>query len=116
MADLEARVSSLERAMAIVKERTGRHDEELANIPELIKVEFRLANSRTARLAQDLSDFNTDTEQRFDRLESKFDKLESKFDAVTSKVDGLSSTVDGLPKIVADIMREVLDERDRRRR
>ena len=52
MADLEARVAVLEREMAIVKERTGRHDEELANIPDLIKVEFRLANSRTARLAR----------------------------------------------------------------
>ena len=41
MADLEKRVEALEREIAIVKERTGRHDEELANIPELIKVEFR---------------------------------------------------------------------------
>ena len=69
MADLEKRVEVLEREMAIVKVRTGRHDEELANIPELIKVEFRLANSRTSRLAQDVADFKVDTEQRFNRLE-----------------------------------------------
>ena len=74
MADLEARETVLEREMAIVKERTGRHDEELTNIPELIKVEFRLANSRTARLAQDVSDFKTDTELRFNRLDQRFDR------------------------------------------
>ena len=98
MADLEKRVEALEREMAIVKERTGRHDEELANIPELIKVEFRLANSRTARLAQDVADLKVDTEQRFNRLEKK--------------VDGLISD---LPKIVGDVVREVLNERDRRK-
>jgi predicted nucleic acid-binding Zn-ribbon protein len=101
MADLEARVAVLEHEMAIVKERTGRHDEELANIPELIKVEFRLANSRTARLAQDVADFKTDTDLRFNKLEKKFDDLKS--------------TVDGFPKAVGDIVREVLNERDRRR-
>lgn len=90
MADLEKRVEVLEREMASVKERTGRHDEELANIPELIKVESRLTNSRIARLSQDVSDFKTDAELRHNTL------------------------MRDLPKIVAEVMREVLNERDRR--
>jgi hypothetical protein len=90
MADLEARVAVLEREMAIVKKWTGRHDEELSNIPELIKIEFRLANSRADRLAQEAADAKVDAELRHNRL------------------------MKDLPKIVADVMREVLNERDRR--
>ena len=101
MADLEARVAVLEREMAVVKERTGRHDEELANIPELIKVEFRLANSRTARLAQDVADFKTDADLRLGRVEARLTGLERKFDE--------------FPKVVADVVREVLNAKDRQR-
>ena len=90
--------------MAIVKERTGRHDEELANIPELIKVEFRPANSRTTRLAQDVADLKSDTEQQFNKVGQRFDRLEKKVDAL----------IEGLPRNVGDVVREVLNERNRR--
>jgi hypothetical protein len=56
MADLEQRVATLERDMSALKERVGSNEDDMKNIPELIRVEFRLANSRTARLASDLSD------------------------------------------------------------
>jgi hypothetical protein len=48
---------------------------------------------------------------RLDRLEGKFDGLEGKFDGLERKFDGLTKN---LPKIVAEVMREVLDERERK--
>jgi hypothetical protein len=93
----------LEREMAIVKERTGRHDEELTNIPELIKVEFRLANRRTARLSQDVSDFKTDMDIFRNQVVQRFDKLEK-------KIDGFIET---FPTNAAGFMREVLNDKDK---
>jgi uncharacterized protein YoxC len=48
---------------------------------------------------------------RLDRVEQKVDGLERKFDGLERKFDGLSKN---LPKIVGDVMREVLDERERK--
>jgi predicted RNase H-like nuclease (RuvC/YqgF family) len=56
---------------------------------------------------------------RFDGLERKFDNLERRFDGLERKVGGLERQMDGfrkdLPTIVADVMRDVLSERDKRR-
>jgi hypothetical protein len=49
---------------------------------------------------------------RLDRFEHKFDGLERRFDGLERKVDGLTRD---LPTIVADVMRDVLNERDERR-
>jgi hypothetical protein len=46
---------------------------------------------------------------RMDRLEHKFDGLEHKVDGLDRKVEGLTRD---LPTIIADVMREVLSERD----
>jgi tetrahydromethanopterin S-methyltransferase subunit G len=50
---------------------------------------------------------------RLDRMERKnderFDSLEGKLDALEGKVGGLTK---GLPRIVGEVMREVLRERD----
>jgi uncharacterized protein YoxC len=50
---------------------------------------------------------------------SRLDRVEQKVDGVERKVDGLEREVDGLtknlPKIVGEVMRDVLDERDRKR-
>ena len=54
MADLEQRVSALEQEVSALKSRVGIHDDELANIPELIRTEFRLTNSQIARLSRDV--------------------------------------------------------------
>jgi hypothetical protein len=55
---------------------------------------------------------------RLDRLEGKVDGLERKFDGLGRKFDGFDRTVDGLskslPQIVGEVMREVLDERERK--
>jgi uncharacterized protein YoxC len=48
---------------------------------------------------------------RLDRLEGKVDGLERKVDGLGRKVDGLSKS---LPEIVGEVMREVLDERERK--
>jgi uncharacterized protein YoxC len=50
-------------------------------------------------------------EQKVDGLERKFDGLERKFDGLERKVGGLTKS---LPEIVGEVMREVLDERERK--
>ena len=55
MADLEQRVTTLEREMSALKERVGANEEDVQSIPDLIKMEFRLANSQIARLSRDVS-------------------------------------------------------------
>jgi tetrahydromethanopterin S-methyltransferase subunit G len=55
---------------------------------------------------------------RLDRVEQKVDGLERKFDGLGRKFDGLERKVDGLtkslPEIVGEVLREVLDERERK--
>ena len=62
---------------------------------------------QTRRNGDDLATVNS----RLDRVEQKVDGLERKFDGLERKFDGLSKS---LPKIVGDVMREVLDERERK--
>jgi hypothetical protein len=50
---------------------------------------------------------------RLKRVEKKVDGLEQKVDLLGGKVDGLTKS---LPTIVAETMREVLDERERKAR
>jgi hypothetical protein len=50
-------------------------------------------------------------EQKVDGLERKFDGLGRKFDGLEGKFDGLSKN---LPEIVGEVMREVLNERERK--
>lgn len=57
---------------------------------------------------------------RFDRVERKVDGLDQKIGGIDSKIDGVESRLSNrigslersLPKIVGDVMREVLRERD----
>jgi predicted nucleic acid-binding Zn-ribbon protein len=58
LADLEERVETLERDVSALKERVGANEEDMKNIPELIKIEFRLANSRTARLESEVAELH----------------------------------------------------------
>jgi hypothetical protein len=44
-------------------------------------------------------------------VKSRLDRLEGKFDGLERKFDGLSKN---LPKIVGEVMRDVLDERERK--
>ena len=49
---------------------------------------------------------------RLDRHDQRFDGLDRKIDSVERKVDGLTKD---LPKIVGEVMRDVLRERDKER-
>ena len=74
MADLEQRVSTLEREMSALKARADTTDEELKNIPDLIRTEFRLTNSQIARLSRDVAGLQRDVGELRD-LPAKVDAL-----------------------------------------
>jgi hypothetical protein len=61
---------------------------------------------QTRRNGDDLAAVKT----RLDRVENRLDGVEQRLGGVERKVDTLTRN---LPKIVSDVMREVLDERDR---
>jgi chromosome segregation ATPase len=84
MPDLEQRVATLEQEMATLKARVADHEEDTKSIPDLIKIEFRLANSQIARLSRDVGE------------------LQRGFGELTSKVDAL-------PRVLA----EMLADRDK---
>jgi hypothetical protein len=65
---------------------------------------FGFLTQQVRAVHTDLLEFQTKTEQRFNRLENKVDSLDRKID---TKVDGLRRD---LPGIVADTMRGVLRE------
>jgi DNA anti-recombination protein RmuC len=63
---------------------------------------------QTRRNGDDLAAIKT----RLGRVEGKVDGLEVRFDKLDAKFDDLTKS---LSKIVGDVVREVFDERDRRR-
>src|SRR5262245_12493131 len=69
---------------------------------------------QTRRNSDDLAAIKT----RLDRVEQKVDGLERKVDGLERKVDGVDTKVNrlarDLPTVVADVMRQVLAERDGR--
>lgn len=86
MSDLEQRVTALEREMSALKARVGSNEEDLQNIPELIRTEFRLSNSQIARLSRDAAELQRG-------------------------LGDLTGKVDAMPRVIA----EMLAERDRKR-
>ncbi len=74
------------------------------------RIVMRHILDQTRRNSDDLAAVKT----RLDRIEQKLDGVDLK--ALQRKVDGLDTKVDGLtkdlPRIVGDVMREVLRERD----
>jgi archaellum component FlaC len=72
-----------------------------------------LAQSR--RNADDLAVIKS----RLDRVEHRLDGVDQRLGGVEGTVGGLAQKLDtltrNLPKIVGEVMREVLDERDRQR-
>lgn len=89
MVDLEQRVATLEREMSALKGRVGTNEEDAKSVPDLIKIEFRLANSQMARLSRDVAE-----------LQAGMDRLRD-----------LPERVDALPRVLA----EMLAERDKKR-
>jgi hypothetical protein len=90
VADLEQRVTTREHEMSTLKSRVGIIDEDTKNIPDLIKLEFRLANSQIARLSRDVAE-----------LQGGQLELAAKFEA--------------MPRAVAELVVELLSERDKKR-
>jgi uncharacterized protein YoxC len=108
---LESRVAVVEREVEGEKmvtrhilEQTRRNSDDLAAL-----------KSRMDRIEHKLDGI----EGKVDSLDRKVDGLQSNFDGLESKVGGIGQEVDGvvrsLPAMIADVMREVLRERDGRR-
>jgi hypothetical protein len=72
------------------------------------KIVTRHILEQTRRNGDDLAAVKS----RLDRVEQRLDGLDRKFDGLDRKFDGLNRN---LPKIVGEVMRDVLDERDRKR-
>jgi len=90
VADLEQRVATLEHEMSALKGRVGIIDEDAKSIPDLIKMEFRLANSQNARMSRDIAELQRN-------------------------VGELQRNVEAMPRAVAELVVELLVERDRKR-
>ena len=97
MADLEQRVAALEHEMTALKGRVGILDEDTKSIPDLIKMEFRLASSQSARMSRDISD------------------LQRNVGELQRNVGALQGSVDAMPRAMAELVVELMEERDRRR-
>jgi hypothetical protein len=74
-----------------------------------IEGSFGFPTQQVQNVHKELLTFEEKTEQRFDRLESKVDALDRKID---TKIDGLAKS---LPGIISDTMREVLNEKSRKK-
>jgi predicted nucleic acid-binding Zn-ribbon protein len=81
-----------------------------------IEGSFGFLTQQIKAVHKDLLAFQEKTEQRFDKVDGRFDRLESKIDSVDRKID---TKVDGLakalPGIISDTMREVLNEKPRKK-
>src|SRR3954463_7300772 len=63
MADLEARVTTLERELDALKERQAATDADVRSLPELVKLEHKFTNTRIDRLARDVGDLKIDADR-----------------------------------------------------
>ncbi len=99
MADLEKRVDILEKDVARLKGDSGRHQNELESIPDLLRMEFRLMASQIARLSAKV-------DQLTDRTNEQGAKL--------NELGDLPARVDALPRVVAELVVEMLKERGKK--
>jgi predicted nuclease with TOPRIM domain len=74
-----------------------------------IEGSFGFLTQQIQNVHKELLAFEEKTEQRFDRLDSKVDALDRKID---TKIDDLAKS---LPGIISDTMREVLNEKPRKK-
>ncbi|HMG77476.1 MAG TPA: hypothetical protein VK591_02265 [Xanthobacteraceae bacterium] len=81
-----------------------------------IEGSFGFLTEQVKTVHKDLLGFQERTEQRFDKVEGRLNRMESKIDSVDRKID---TKVDGLakalPGIISDTMREVLNEKPRKK-
>ena len=85
MADLEQRVATMEREMSSLKARVATIDEDEKSIPDLIKTELKFTNSQIARPSHDVAELRD-----------------------------LPAKVDAMPRVMAELVVEMLDERDKK--
>jgi regulator of replication initiation timing len=103
VADLEQRVGTLEREMTALKERVGLMDEDTKSIPDLIKMEFRLASSQKARMSRDIAE-----------LQRTVGEIQATVGDLHRNVSGLQHNVEAMPRAVAELVVELLGERDKK--
>ena len=97
MPDIEERVTTLEREMSALKARVDSNEEDMQSIPDLIRMEFRLGNSQIARLSRDVAALQRDVLG-----------LQGDFGSLSAKVEAM-------PRAVAELVAEMLAERDKSR-
>jgi prefoldin subunit 5 len=102
MSDLELRVSALERDMSALKARVTIIDEDMKNIPNLIKTEFRFTNTQIARLSSEVAELQ--------ELRGDVQELQRK----VGELSDLPAKVDAMPRVIAELVAEMLAERDRK--
>jgi predicted nucleic acid-binding Zn-ribbon protein len=77
---------------------------------------FGFLTQQVKAVHKDLLEFETKTEQGFNKVDERFDRLEAKVDGldrkIDRKVDGLAKA---LPGIVGDAVREANREHDKKR-
>ena len=73
------RIEALEREFAALKERVGSIESELHHLPDLVRVDIRLSESRIARrlhsLETQLDDFRASVDRQFAHVDQRFDAM-----------------------------------------
>ena len=73
---------------------------------------FGFLTQQVKAVHKDLLEFETKTEQRFNKVDERFDQVDRRFDKLERQVDGLAKA---LPGIVGDAVREANRKRDKKR-
>jgi hypothetical protein len=84
---------------------------------------FGFLAHQISNLHKDLLKFREKTERRFDKVDGRFDKVDGRLDRLESKIDSVDRKIDtkidglakSLPGIISGAMREVLDEKPRKK-
>jgi len=110
MADLEERVTVLEREVTALKTRVGENEEDLSSIPDLIKLEFRLGNSQLARLSRDVAELKGEMRA----LVGDVGQLKDDVRPLKAGQFELAAKVEALPRIIAEMVTETFAEREKK--
>jgi|SRR5580700_9676058 predicted nucleic acid-binding Zn-ribbon protein len=84
---------------------------------------FGFLTEQVKTVHRDLLAFEEKTEQRFDKVDGRLDKVDGRLDRLESKIDSVDRKIDtkidglakALPGIIGDTMREVLNEKPRKK-
>jgi predicted nucleic acid-binding Zn-ribbon protein len=84
---------------------------------------FGFLTEQVKTVHRDLLAFEEKTERRFDKVDGRLDKVDGRLDRLESKIDSVDRKIDtkvdglakALPGIISDTMREVLNEKSRKK-